>query len=233
MCATTSRFLPRSACSSASCSATPVARAPSRFCTASASARTSLDVALPTISRFAGISRPDSAPSSTGSRLLASSGSSPFTLAASPFCADTANTCSGGTPSSSALDRACRAISASISAALFSSSQRPSILFRMTIRPRRVAASSPARCRRHTSRSVFVTPASAARMNSTACACGSSDSVSSGSVPIAFSPGVSRMTSPCFSSGCGKLMIACRQHGISTSAAGPSAESPSSPSGNP
>ena len=35
-------------------------------------------------------------------------------------------------------------------------------------------------------------------------------------VPIAFSPGVSRMTRPCCSSGCGKLMTACRQQGMST-----------------
>ncbi len=84
------------------------------------------------------------------------------------------------------------------------------------MRPERVAGSSPARCRFHTSRSVLVTPASAARMNSTACAFGSRLSVSSGSVPIAFNPGVSRMTSPCCSSGCGKLMTACRQHGMST-----------------
>ena len=40
------------------------------------------------------------------------------------------------------------------------------------MRPERVAGSSPARCRFHTSRSVLVTPASAARMNSTACAFG-------------------------------------------------------------
>ena len=68
----------------------------------------------------------------------------------------------------------------------------------------------------HTSRSVLVTPASAASRNSTACAFGSRLSVSSGSVPIAFRPGVSRMTSPCCSSGCGKLITACRQHGMST-----------------
>ena len=76
-------------------------------------------------------------------------------------------------------------------------------------------ASSPARCWFQTSRSVLVTPASAARTNSTACALGSRFSVSSGSVPIAFRPGVSRITRPCCSSGCGKLMIAWRQHGIS------------------
>ena len=70
-----------------------------------------------------------------------------------------------------------------------------------------VASSSPARCAFQTSRSVLVTPASAASRNSTACAFGSRLSVSSGSVPIAFRPGVSRMTSPCCSSGCGKLII--------------------------
>ena len=74
-------------------------------------------------------------------------------------------------------------------ASALSSSHRPSILFRTTMRPPCVAASSPASAAFQTSRSVFVTPASAARMNSTACAFGSRLSVSSGSVPIAFKPG--------------------------------------------
>ena len=84
------------------------------------------------------------------------------------------------------------------------------------MRPDLLAASSPERWSFQTSRSVLVTPASAARMKSSACAFGSRLSVSSGSVPIAFRPGVSRITSPCCSSGCGKLITACRQHGMST-----------------
>jgi hypothetical protein len=77
----------------------------------------------------------------------------------------------------------------------------------------------------HTAASLFDTPVSTARMNSTAWALGRRLSVSSGSVPIAFRPGVSRITSPCSSSGWGKLITACRQHGISTmpSAAKPAA----------
>ena len=92
-----------------------------------------------------------------------------------------------------AVVRTWRSISRSMSASDLKSSQRPSILLRMTRRPDLIAASSPARCWFHTSRSVLVTPASAARMNRTACAFGRRLSVSSGSVPIAFKPGVSRI----------------------------------------
>ena len=62
----------------------------------------------------------------------------------------------------------------------------------------------------------LVTPVSSAKRNITACAPGIIDSVSSGSVPSAFNPGVSRITRPFLSKGCGKLIIACRQQGIST-----------------
>ena len=51
-----------------------------------------------------GMSLRDSASSSTGRRLFASSASSPLTLASSAFCADTANTCAAGSPSSCADD---------------------------------------------------------------------------------------------------------------------------------
>ena len=215
---TTSWFLPRSAVSSASCSATPAERAHrGSRARSSASERTSPCDAAPTMSRLAGMSCCDSDASSAGRRLRASSASSPLTLASSAFCADVAYTCVvrnaehvRGRAAPGARSRA------SISSSVFRSSHRPSILLRMTMRPALVAGSSPARCWFHTSRSVLVTPASAARMNSSACALGSRLSVSSGSVPIAFRPGVSRITRPCCSSGCGKLMTACRQHGMST-----------------
>ena len=216
MCSTTSWFLPRSARSSASCSAMPAARAPRIDLTPAVIERTSAIAAAPTMSRLAGTRLPDSAASSRGSRLLASSASSPLTFASSAFCADTGNTWSTGTASVSALARTWRAISNSTSAGERMSSHRPSILLRITRRPERVVGSAPARWSFQTSRSVLVTPESAARMNSTACAEGSSESVSSGSVPIALRPGVSRMTSPCFRSGCGKLTTAWRQHGMST-----------------
>ena len=183
-----------------------------------ASERISMRVADPTMCRFAGISSFDKASSSCGRRLFARSASSPLTLARSAFCADTGKTCAGGIASSCALVRTCRAISDSISAADRSSSHSPSILFRMTSRPSRVAGLSPTRWFCHTSMSVLVTPASAARMNSTACALGRRLSVSSGSVPIAFRPGVSRITKPCCKSGCGKLITAWRQQGMSTAA---------------
>ena len=201
MCSTTSWFLPRSALSSASCSATPAARASRIARTPATTVLTSASAAPPTMSRFAGTSLSERACSRRGTRLFASSASSPLTFASSAFCAETGNTCSTGTESVSALARTWRVISASISEAGFISSHSPSILLRITRRPARVASSVPARCSFQTSRSVFVTPVSAARMKSTACADGSSDSVSSGSVPIALSPGVSRITSPCFRSG--------------------------------
>ena len=66
-----------------------------------------------------------------------------------------------------------------------------------------------------------MTPASAASTNRITCALGSRLSVSSGSAPMALSPGVSRITRPCCSSGCGKLMIACRHEGTSTGSSPP------------
>ena len=51
-------------------------------------------------------------------------------------------------------------------------------------------------CSRQIARSERVTPVSAARMKTTACADGSRPSVSSGSAPIAFSPGVSSDDQP-------------------------------------
>ena len=80
-----------------------------------------------------------------------------------------------------------------------SGSSSASILFSTT---KRVGAWAP-RWSRQIARSDLVTPVSAPRMKTVACALGSRLSVSSGSAPIAFRPGVSSTTSPCFSSGCG------------------------------
>ncbi len=52
-------------------------------------------------------------------------------------------------------------------------------------------------------RSDLVTPVSAPRMKTVACADGSRLSVSSGSAPIALRPGVSSTTRPRCSNGCG------------------------------
>ena len=112
-------------------------------------------------------------------------------------------------------------MSAATAASGFSSSQRLSILFRTTIRAAWCAEAPPARSRFHTSRSDRVTPASAASTNRTTCAPDSTLSVSSGSAPMALSPGVSMITRPCRSSGCGKLRIACRQQGTLTRASPP------------
>jgi len=163
---------------------------------------------------LAGTRRSTNALSSVGRRLAASRRRSPVTLATSPFCADTGNTRAASRSSVRLTELTCLATSASISASVFSASHSPSILLStamwLWVTP------SPTMCRQ-TSRSLLVTPVSAASTNKTACALGTSDSVSSGSVPIAFSPGVSRMTRPCLSSGCGKLMTAWRQREISTS----------------
>src|SRR5438445_44922 len=96
MCSTTSWFLPRRPRSSASCSWMPALRASRIERTVAASVRISVRVAVPTMSRFAGINSSESACSSCGRRLFASRASSPFTLASSAFCAETAKTWAGG-----------------------------------------------------------------------------------------------------------------------------------------
>ncbi len=163
----------------------------------------------------------DSASSSAGSRLRSSSASSPLTLASSAWCADTGKTCAGESSSRAAAAWTCRSMSAATAASGFRSSQRLSILFRTTIRAALCAEASPARSRFHRSRSERVTPASAASTNRMTCAPDSTLSVSSGSAPMALSPGVSMITRPCRSSGCGKLRIACRQQGTLTRASPP------------
>src|SRR3569833_1796897 len=71
-------------------------------------------------------------------------------------------------------------------------------------------------CNCHMSMSLRVTPVSAASTNSTACALGSMLSVSSGSLPRALRPGVSRIARPCCSKGWGILLWACCFFGMST-----------------
>ena len=138
----------------------------------------------------------------------------------------------GGSCSVRDTEVTCPSISRSISAGDFSSSQRPSILLSTTKRPARCAGLMRSR---QTSMSVRVTPASAARTNSTACALGIRFSVSSGSAPIAFSPGVSITTSPVSSSGCGMLTSAWRQHdtSIMSASSGAMGEDASSASNRP
>ena len=95
---------------------------------------------------------------------------------------------------------------------VLSGSASASILLRATKR----ASAGPPRWSRQIARSDLVTPVSAPRMNTVAWADGSRPRVSSGSVPIAFRPGVSSTTRPRLSSGCGRLMRAWRQAGTST-----------------
>ncbi|MCY1513520.1 hypothetical protein D9M68_480280 [compost metagenome] len=166
------------------------------------------------VSRLPSTPSPSSA-SSAGSRLASSRAASCPILACRPFCADTGSTCASGTSSSRAAPSRWRSICCTICAGVLSVSHSVSILLSTT---KRVSwLSSPViRCSRQIDRSERVTPVSAPRMKTTACACGIRLTVSSGSAPIAFRPGVSRITSPCSSSGCGMFSTAWRQRGIST-----------------
>ena len=77
-------------------------------------------------------------------------------------------------------------------AGVSSGSASASILFSTTKR----ASAWPPRWSRQIARSDLVTPVSAPRMKTVACAAGSRPSVSSGSAPMAFRPGVSSTTRP-------------------------------------
>ena len=125
--------------------------------------------------------------------------SSPSTRAASACRAESGNTRSRSTSRVRAVSRCCWAICASTCSSVASGSTSESILLRTM---KRVGAWAP-RWSRQIARSDLVTPVSAPRMNTVACAEGSRVSVSSGSAPIAFRPGVSRTTRPWRSSGCG------------------------------
>ena len=125
--------------------------------------------------------------------------SSPPTRAASACARRAERRAAIGTPSVRAVSRCCCAICASTCSSVASGSSSASILLRTT---KRVGACAP-RWSRQIARSDLVTPVSAPRMKTVACALGSRLSVSSGSAPIAFRPGVSRTTRPCLSSGCG------------------------------
>ena len=155
------------------------------------------------------------ASSSAGSPLVSSNTSSAVILATKPFWADTGTTRSRDTPSISAEVAHCRSIWDWTCSAVLSVSQSVSILFNTTKRASTLSGEM-ARCSRQIERSERVTPVSALKMNTTACAWGMRLTVNSGSAPTAFRPGVSRITNPCFKSGCGILMMAWRHMGTST-----------------
>lgn len=81
------------------------------------------------------------------------------------------------------------------------SSHKVSILLSAATRPARASPRQPLIWFCHISRSLRVTPVSAASTNSTACALGNMFRVNSGSLPRALRPGVSRTTNPCWSRG--------------------------------
>ena len=201
MCSTTSWFLPRSARNFAKLfldaghALSRIVRTPLTTSRTSALSRRSDDIALGR----------ESACSTARARAAAAccvarSASSPLTLASSALLRGHGEDLCRRNRRASARCGTWRSISASTRHGLRRSSHRPSILFRMTRRP----AWSTHRRRPgvlfHTSRSVLVTPASAAQDEQECVRIGQQcDSVSSGSVPIAFRPGVSRITRPCCS----------------------------------
>src|SRR6185369_2748755 len=150
-----------------------------------------------------------SARSRTSSWLACSRAPSPLILATRPFWAETGITCSLGRPRISAEVARCRSIWPCTCAGVLSESHIVSILLRTT-RRESVLSASVTRCSRQIDRSDLVTPVSAASMKTTAWACGIRLTVNSGSAPMAFSPGVSRITSPCLSSGWAMLIRAWR-----------------------
>ena len=192
-------LLPRRPRSSSSCSACERRRSDSRRVPAARSCPTAPSAACSSSSCWRGSSSAVMAASSAGRRLAASACASPPTRAASAWRADSGNTRCGGRPSVCAVVSRWRAICASTASGVASGSTSVSILFSTTKRSRLL----PPRCSRQIARSDLVTPVSAASTNTVACADGSSDSVSSGSAPMAFRPGVSSTTRPRSSSGCG------------------------------
>ena len=153
-----------------------------------------------------------SSDSRSRTRLFTIIASSPRTRATSAFCADSGITCSRDRSSVRAVSTICRSSSDAISASDLRSSQSRSILFSTTIE----RGTRPCTYFSQSARSLAVTPVSVASRNSTACALGIMLTVSSGSLPRALRPGVSRITRPLFSSGCGKLISAWRHAGMST-----------------
>ncbi|KAF1042158.1 MAG: hypothetical protein GAK34_02847 [Delftia tsuruhatensis] len=159
--------------------------------------------------------------SNMGSPLACSSASLPETLATRPFCADTGNTRSTGRPSIWADSWRWRCSWACTCVAELRLSHSVSILLSTTSRESASAcwpdaASCGSTWSRQMARSDLVTPVSAASTKTTAWAWGMRLTVSSGSAPTAFRPGVSRMTSPCLSRGWGMLISAWRHMGTST-----------------
>ena len=146
-----------------------------------------------------GSSSDPSASSRSSMRLALSRSLRPSMRAVSASRAETGNTRDASMPSCAAVVWRCDSICRSTARRDSSGSDSVSILLSAT---RRVSAGLH-RCSRQTARSDFVTPVSAPRMKTTACAEGSSDKVSSGSAPMALSPGVSSTTRPRRSSGWG------------------------------
>ena len=219
MCRMTDEFFPRSPRSSSVCSA----KSRLRMCIERpASIRSSLMPPATARRRIFWrwpITPSAKASSRLGRALASSKAASLVTFATKPFCAETGITCATGNPKISAELCRCRSICALICSGELSSSHSVSILFKTT--SLEMLSESPViRCSRHMDRSDLVTPVSAAKINTTACACGIRLTVNSGSAPIAFKPGVSKITKPCLSNGCAILISACRHRGTSISPSG-------------
>ncbi|MNY08769.1 hypothetical protein D3C86_1416400 [compost metagenome] len=133
--------------------------------------------------------------------LRASRASSLRTLASSACLADSGSTSSGRMPSCLAVRVWICAMACCTKASPARSSQRMSILLSTANRQVWVSSSSWRICCCQTAKSLAVTPVSADSRKMIAWALGSIDRVSSGSLPRAFRPGVSRMRRPWRSSG--------------------------------
>ena len=165
----------------------------------------------------------DNKSSNAGKPLACSKASLRPTLATRPFCAETGKTLSTATPSKRAESCCCLCNCASTCAPELKLSQSVSTLLSTTSREAASKSSPPAlpapagnTWSRQMARSDLVTPVSAPSKKTTACACGIRFTVSSGSAPTAFKPGVSRITKPCRSKGWGILISAWRHMGTST-----------------
>ena len=162
-------FLPCNPLSSSNCSV----RSRRRMCTtrpvSARNAEMPRDTAEPRIFCRRPIMPWLSASSRVARQLRFNRAASLVTLATRPFCADTATTCCAETPKISAELCFCRSICDCTSCGLSIASHKVSILLRTTTR---VAGSwlSSTRCSRQIDKSDCVTPVSAPRMNTTACA---------------------------------------------------------------
>ena len=178
--------------------------------------RTWPSTAFSSSASFCATMRSQSSASSRSRRLRSSSAGSPRTLASSACFADSGSTSPRCRPSWRAVPSWIRRMAFCTKRSPERSSQSTSILFSTANRLLWPSSRSGWMYFCQISMSEAVTPASADSRNRIAWALGSIDRVSSGSLPRAFRPGVSRIRRPWRSSGWSKLTRAWRQAGTRT-----------------